>query len=338
MELRHLAAFIAVAEEGGFTRAGERLHLVQSAVSAAVRNLERELGVTLFERTTHMVELTDTGRLLLAEARRTLSAAEAMRGVVDQLSGGLRGTVRLGVMQSQRPPWVSVPRLLAGFREEYPGVNVELRCGASAEHARDLREGRLDLAFVALPAGAARTLTLTPIASQVMRLVCPREHWAAGRDDVELHELADEAFADSPVNWGSRIVVDRAFEAAGVERKVHYEVGDMSSIVDFVHYGLAVAVLPPSVVDEAADVCLVSISEHAPVFATSIAAPADRELTPAALALFEAIRTTAAAERRDRALLPSAPGGGHPDHVHPGRAHEPAGSSGRPVDSRSHQV
>src|SRR5262245_12369874 len=149
MELRHLAAFVAVAEEGGFTRAGERLHLVQSAVSAAVRNLERELGVTLFERTTHNVELTGTGRLLLAEARRTLSAAEAMRGVVDQLHGGLRGTVRLGVPQSQRPPWFSVPRLLAAFREDHPEVTVELRCGASGAHTRDLREGRLDLAFIA---------------------------------------------------------------------------------------------------------------------------------------------------------------------------------------------
>jgi DNA-binding transcriptional LysR family regulator len=303
MELRHLAAFIAVAEEGGFTRAGERLHLVQSAVSAAVRNLERELGVTLFERTTHMVELTDTGRLLLAEARRTLSAAEAMRGVVDQLNGGLRGTVRLGVMQSQRPPWVSVPRLLAGFRREYPDVSVELRCGASAAHARDLREGRLDLAFVALPAAAARSLSLTPIASQTMRLVCPREHRLAGRDSVELHELARETFADSPADWGSRIVVDRAFEAAGVERTVHYEVGDMASIVDFVHYGLAIAILPPSVVDPAADVRVVAIREHAPKFATSIAAPADREPTPAARALLDAIRHTAAAERRDSALL-----------------------------------
>ncbi|MFI7612536.1 LysR family transcriptional regulator [Nonomuraea terrae] len=299
MELRHLAAFVAVAEEGGFTRAGERLHLVQSAVSAAVRNLERELGVALFERTTHVVDLTDAGRLLLSEARRALNAAEAMRGVVDQMTGGLRGTVRLGVMQSQRPPWVSVPRLLAGFRTEYPGVRVDLRCGASAAHARDLREGRLDLAFLALPAGAARDLTLAPLASQTMRLVCPRDHRLAGRDSVELRELAEDTFADSPADWGSRIVVDRAFEAAGVHRTVGYEVGDMASLVDFVHYGLAVAILPPSVVDSAADVRLVEIREHAPEFSTSIAIPADRDLTPAAHAMFHAIRHTAAAELRE---------------------------------------
>src|SRR5919198_245380 len=104
MELRHLATFVAVAEEGSFTRAAGRLHVVQSAVSAAVRALERELGVTLFDRSTHRVELTDAGRALLPEARRTLAAAAAARDAVDQLRGGLRGTVRLGMMLSQRAP------------------------------------------------------------------------------------------------------------------------------------------------------------------------------------------------------------------------------------------
>ena len=76
MELRHLATFVAVAEEGSFTRASARLHVVQSAVSAGVRTLERELGAALFDRTTHRVRLTDAGYALLPEARATLAAAE----------------------------------------------------------------------------------------------------------------------------------------------------------------------------------------------------------------------------------------------------------------------
>src|SRR3954470_9087378 len=121
MELRHLATFAAVAEEGSFTRAAGRLHVVQSAVSSGVRALERELGVTLFDRTTHRVELSDAGRALLPEARRTLAAAEAARDAIHQLRGGLRGTVRLGVMLTQRAAAVSVPRLLAALRDEHPG-------------------------------------------------------------------------------------------------------------------------------------------------------------------------------------------------------------------------
>ncbi|MEA2443482.1 MAG: hypothetical protein QOJ12_774, partial [Thermoleophilales bacterium] len=95
MELRHLATFVAVAEEGSFTRASDRLHIVQSAVSAGVRTLERELGAALFDRTTHQVELTDAGHALLPEARTTLAAARAAREAVDQVRGGLRGTVTL---------------------------------------------------------------------------------------------------------------------------------------------------------------------------------------------------------------------------------------------------
>ncbi len=101
MELRHLAMFVAVAEEGSFTRTAGRVHVVQAAVSASVRGVERELGVELFHRTTHRVELSDAGSALLPEARRTLAAAAIAREVVDEVSGGLRGTVRLGTMQGR---------------------------------------------------------------------------------------------------------------------------------------------------------------------------------------------------------------------------------------------
>src|SRR3954454_13993560 len=100
MELRHLATFVAVAEEGSFTRAADRLHVVQSAVSAGVKTLEREFGTPLFTRTTHRVELTDAGHALLPEARATLAAAGAAREAVEQVRGGLRGTVTLGMMQA----------------------------------------------------------------------------------------------------------------------------------------------------------------------------------------------------------------------------------------------
>jgi DNA-binding transcriptional LysR family regulator len=79
VELRHLTAFVAVADEASFTRAAGRLHIVQSAVSAAVRNLEKELGSVLFERSSQGVTLSEAGRALLPEARSTLAAAAAAR-------------------------------------------------------------------------------------------------------------------------------------------------------------------------------------------------------------------------------------------------------------------
>src|ERR1700761_1197938 len=98
MELRQLTAFVAVAEDGSFTRASDRLHVVQSAVSANVRNLERELGARLFDRSTHRVALTEEGHALLPEARAALQATTAARDAVDAVRGGVRGTVLLGTM------------------------------------------------------------------------------------------------------------------------------------------------------------------------------------------------------------------------------------------------
>src|SRR5437764_9131998 len=142
MELRQLATFVAVAEEGSFTRASDRLHVVQSAVSAGVRKLERELDAMLFDRSTHRVKLTDAGRALLPEARATLAAAQAARDAVDEARGGLRGTVSLGTMQAQGMHAIDLAAILAAFRAEHPAVEVDVQhSGGSIEMARAGRAG-----------------------------------------------------------------------------------------------------------------------------------------------------------------------------------------------------
>src|SRR5690349_25087262 len=108
MELRHLATFVAVAEERSFTRAADRLHVVQSAVSAGVKTLERELGTALFTRSTQAVDLTDAGHALLPEARATLAAANAARDAVEQVRDGLHGTVPLEKKQTNARGTINV--------------------------------------------------------------------------------------------------------------------------------------------------------------------------------------------------------------------------------------
>ena len=115
-----------------------------------IRTLERELDSRLFERTTHHVGLTDAGAALLPEARRTLAAAAAALEAVDQVRGGLRGTVTLGTMQAQAMGAVTLAELIAAFREQHPGVEVRLRQAGSLEMAAAVRDGPLDLAFVGI--------------------------------------------------------------------------------------------------------------------------------------------------------------------------------------------
>jgi DNA-binding transcriptional LysR family regulator len=289
MELRQLETFVAVAEEGSFTRAARRLNVVQSAVSAAVRTLERELDSALFERTTHRVALTDAGAALLPEARRTLAAAAAAREAVDEVRGGLRGTVTFGTMQAQAMRALTLAELIAAFGEQHPDVEVRLRQAGSLEMAAAVRDGRLDLALVGIGRRAPAGVTLVRLAREPMQLVCSTAHPLARRRSVELDALVDEPFAELPQGWGTTIATDAAFAAAGLRRNVAYEINDTASIFDFVRHGLAVAIAPPSFAEDRAGIAFTPIRPHAPVFETSLAAPANRRVSAAADALRETI-------------------------------------------------
>ena len=218
MELRQLATFVAVAEEGGFTRAAERLHVVQSAVSAGVRKLERDARGDAVRPLDPSRQADGRGRALLPGARATLAAAKAARDAVDEARGGLRGTVVLGSMQAQGMRAIDLAAALAEFRSEHPGVEVAIRHAGSSEMAREVIEGRVDLGFVALPGDAPAGLTLIPLASEPIMLAVPAGHPIARSAGIRLASLRDETIVDLPPGWGIRMAVDRSFTAAGATR------------------------------------------------------------------------------------------------------------------------
>jgi DNA-binding transcriptional LysR family regulator len=303
MELRQLEAFVAAADAGGITRAADRLHIVQSAISASLRRLEGELGTPLFERRARGVVLTDAGRALLPHARATLAAAGAGREAVDAIRGGLRGVVRLGIMQSQSPPGsrVSVPRLLRDFRDLHPGVELRIGhlSGGSAEMALHVADGSLDLAFVALPAQAAPAgVELTPLASEPIGLICAAENRLAARTSVRLEDLAGEPIAETPPGWGTRIISERAFAAAGLERTPAFEINDISTILDLVRNDLAVTMLPMAFVTGDRSLACVPIRPGQLVFEIALARPSARRLGAAAEALSELILSRSRAAPR----------------------------------------
>jgi DNA-binding transcriptional LysR family regulator len=289
MELRQLAVFVAVAEEGSFTRAADRLHVVQSAVSAAVRNLERELGARLFDRTTHKVALSDAGRALLPEARTTLAAAAAARDAVDAVKGAVRGTIVLGNLQAQGMRSIDVAGMLAEFRSVHPGVEVQVRQGGSLEMTTKVRDGELDLAFVALPDQQFPGVELIPMASEPIVLAVAAGHPLAGRRRVELSALGSETIIDFPEGWGIRMANDRAFAAAGVTRHIDYEVNDTGSVIGFVRHGLAVGLLPRSFFEDTSGVVFVPLRGRAPQFLTAIATPSNRRPSADSRALLQTL-------------------------------------------------
>jgi len=284
VELRQLEHFVAVAQECHFTRAAKRLHIAQSGLSASIRSLERELGASLFLRSTRQVQLTPAGQALLVEALRALSASNAAKDAVAAVQGLLRGSLSIGSLQCLHA--VHLPTLLAGFLSAHPGLEIRLRQGGSDELIELVRTGRLDIAFVSRPSRAPEDVVVSALDTEPLVLACALGHPLAARDRAKLPDLTDEQFVDFPPDWGTRDLADRVLAAAGVERRVALEVTDVHSLLDLVAFGLGVALVPQSFSVKTDRVRFIDLDGDVPAWET-VSVTADPTSAAAAALLHE---------------------------------------------------
>ena len=238
---------LAVAEERNFTRAAERCHIVQSAMSHQMKALEQEIGAQLFARTSRRVELTEAGAAFLPAARACLDAAE--RAVTDALAatGELRGTLTIGVIPTVTA--LDIPSTLGQFRHAHPAVRIRLRGGGSDEFITAIKAGEMDLAVLGLPASMPpRGVASRELAHEQLVVVVSAHHRLATRRRVKPDDLRAETFVDFPAGTPGRAPSDLAFEEAGVPRDVAFEAMSTDLILDLVRNNLAIALLSPEVV------------------------------------------------------------------------------------------
>ena len=211
--LKHLASFVAVAEERHFGRAAERLHLAQSPLSGRIRRLEQELGVTLFVRTSRHVGLTPAGRVLLGEARGLLQDADALRAVMARVRDDGAGAVRAGLSPGLGAQ-VSA-RLVRRFRLACPAVRLEVRQSTTAEQAQSLSEGALDVGLLMHPFSGSGLVAGQPLEKPLGVLV--RDDSAlARRTEVGLEELDGRSLVLFP-----RATAPEAFDRLLVDCRAH---------------------------------------------------------------------------------------------------------------------
>lgn len=232
---------VALADERQFTRAAELTGVSQSGLSAAIRNLEHELGTQLFTRTTRKVEPTEAGLALLPFARSMLSCATEARDAVVQVSRELAGTLRIGAEQCLGV--VDVATVLERFHRRYPRVEIAFSQAGSHELLAAVRDGDLDVAFVAT-ADHVGALPRRVLGQEPMVLLCPPEHQLAQRTGVDRTELGGESFIDFHPSWAVRQLNDDAFATLGVRRRVRFTVNDVHTLLDLVDRGLGVALVP----------------------------------------------------------------------------------------------
>ncbi|MFF8609512.1 LysR substrate-binding domain-containing protein [Streptomyces sp. NPDC015346] len=247
MELRHLRYFAAVADTRHFGRAAQLLHMAQPPLSQAIRQLEAELGVELFTRTTRQVAVTAAGEVFLADVQRILHAVSEAAARVTRFASGAEGVLRVGLTGSAS--YRQLPALARLVKREMPGVMLEVHTEMlTPAQESGLLERRLDVGVLRPPIRregiAHRTLADEPLVVAV-----PDEHWLSEADVVRVEQLRHESFIMYAATLSSVVddAVIRSCLAAGFHPRRAYEVTETSAALALVAAGLGVAVLPDSV-------------------------------------------------------------------------------------------
>jgi DNA-binding transcriptional LysR family regulator len=247
VELRHLRAFVAVAEELHFGRAAERLHMAQPPFSQLIRRVERELGVMLLFRTTRSVELSPAGEVFLVRARSILTAADQAQDETRRAARGEFG--RLVVSFTGSATFAILPSLTVALRSRLPGVELDLRGDMlTPAQVAGLADGSIDVALLRPPVRDPR-VRAEVVRRETLLAVLPGHHPLAAEAAVPLELLRDEPFITYPSHARSVVhdAVETACEAHGFVPRVALEVGETATLVSFVAAGLGVSLVPESV-------------------------------------------------------------------------------------------
>lgn len=244
MELRQLEYFVAVAEEANFTRAAERVHISQSGVSAQIRQLERELGSELIDRSGRAATLTEAGTAALGHARAALAAADALRQSVDEVNGLLRGSLVVGMVTACTI--TGLFEALDSFHQAHPGIEVTLIEDNSDRLIERVRAGGLDLAFVGTIESQPQGLESLVIISDRLIAAVPPDHTLARHTSITTRDLAACPVVCMPAGTGLRAAFDQACASADVRPYIAMQATAPGTIADLAARGLGVAILAQS--------------------------------------------------------------------------------------------
>jgi len=252
MELRHLRYVVAIAEERTVTRAAERLRMQQPPLSQQLRDLERELGFRLFDRTRKGVEPTAAGAVFLEEARRVLAQAQHAKERAAQTAAGLDGNLTIGFTSSAAMGRIA-PEMIAAYRALYPRVQLSFSDGNAMALTQAVLKSALDLALVRTPVLSAPEIRCDKLLEEPLLLALvsshPLAHSASARQrSLNLRTLADEPFIliRRPGAPGMYANLVAACHASGFVPRIAHEVESMLTGLLLVAAGVGVTVVPAS--------------------------------------------------------------------------------------------
>jgi len=248
MEFVQLRSFVAVAELLHFSKAAERVHLSQPALSLQIRSLEKELGLTLFDRSRQKTSLTIAGRVYYEEVREVLAQMERAMTRASEAAQGKIGRLRIGFISTAAAH--IVPQLVMEFRKTYPNVTLELRHALTAEQVTMLKNRTIDIGFFRVPATESNDLKTIVVHQEPFKLFLPKSHPLGRRHDLSLKDLDGVDFLvyarkNAP---GFHDFLLKLLSDAGATPAIINEANDMYTLVSLVSAGVGLALAPASVI------------------------------------------------------------------------------------------
>jgi len=288
MELQQLRYFIAVADTGKFTAAARDLHVAQPSISKQLRKLEAELGSALLERRRTGVVLTDAGAILLPWAKRMLADLDGARSEVAGLATLEGGRLSVGATPSLST--VLLPRVLAAFHAEHPGITLSVVEAGSRDLVDRLAAGDLDLALVILPVPREELFETAPLIREDLVLAVAKDHPLAGRKTVKVADLRGVPLVMFREGYDLRSATITACEQAGFHPTFAVEGAEMDGVLRMAAAGVGVAVVPRMVVERGGPLVPVRLAQPTLSRSVGVAFRRDRHHSRAADAFVTRLR------------------------------------------------
>lgn len=280
MELRQLKYFIEVAEREHMSEAAEHLGIAQSAISRQVTNLEKELGVQLFERKGRNVKLLPIGKVFLIHAKEAIKSIEYAKKQIDEYIDPERGSIKIGFPTSLARSLL--PPLLNEFKMNYPDIQFQLRQGTYQFLIDAVKRRELNIAFIGPVITDDPLINGRTLFYEKMYLLIPSQHRLAKRKSIYLTELKEENFVLFPRGYVFEELVVEACHSVGFEPQVISQGGDLEAVKGMVATGIGITILPESAIGEFKSPYTAKIPISSPNLERSVGliTPKHRKLSP----------------------------------------------------------
>lgn len=289
--LKQLRGFVAVADCHSFTEAASQLSLTQSAVSLLVRELEKELGLVLLERTTRRVRLSPGGLDLYPQARRILADVDAATISAMQLLERKRGVVRVAATGLYSA--TVLPGAMAAFGRDYPGVTVRLHDMLNEDVLASVLAGTVDIGVAPQQRSPNNEIRQQPLLLDRLHLICPREHPLAAKTTVAWKDALRFPFVNPSHDYTTRLQMDLSAFSPGLVMNPIQECSFFSTVLGLIKAGLGVTALPANTIALAEPWGLAAVPLREPVIKRQVSVFTQRgqTLSPAAESLVASLRT-----------------------------------------------